>query len=199
MLCRERRFAFLHIPKTGGTAVRRALGGWREPVRAWLGGDGYKHDTARRARELYGEDVLERYFTFCFVRNPWERLVSHYCYHREGRGSARARSTIAFCRRHGFREFVLESTNRDVWQEPQLDGITLEDGRVAVDFAGRFERLQDDFEFVCRRLGIARPRLLPRNRSHHPDYTTFYDPVTRERVARLHARDIEAFGYRFGD
>jgi len=198
MVSHDRRFVFLHIPKTAGTTVRRALGGFLEPVRStWLGDD-YKHMTAQRVRQLYGEQVLERYFKFCFVRNPWERMVSFYAYHRRGQGSSLARSTIRFCQTHTFAEFVAQHINRDLWQGPQLDWITLEDGSLAVDFVGRVERLQQDYEVVCERLGIPPVKLPRRNESPHASYTTYYDARTRQLVEQAHARDIEAFGYEFG-
>ena len=199
LICHRRGFVFLHIPKTAGTSVRRALGGFLEPLRlSWLG-DGYKHMTARHVAERYGNRIFERYFTFCFVRNPWERMVSFYTYHRQGNGSALAQSTIRYCRSHAFTEFVEQYINRDLWQGPQLDWITLDDGTLAVDFVGRTERLQQDWLVVCERVGLPAVELPRRNGSRHGSYTSYYDARTRALVERAHARDIEAFGYRFGD
>ena len=80
----------------------------------------------------------------------------------------------------------------------QIDYLVDENGTVIVDFIGRFERLQECFNEVCGCLGrppVALPRI---NDSRHAAYTEYYTPALVEIVAGHYARDIEKFGYRFG-
>ena len=63
-----RDFTFVHIQKTGGTSIRVALGLPKVPPG--------KHWSAARHRAALGREEWERRFTFAFVRNPWDRLVS---------------------------------------------------------------------------------------------------------------------------
>lgn len=65
------------------------------------------------------------------------------------------------------------------------------------DFVGRFERLNEDFQVVCERLGI-QAQLPHVNASKHRHYTTYYDDYRRDLVAHHFKHDIERFGYRFG-
>ena len=67
-----------------------------------------------------------------------------------------------------------------------------------MDFVGRYERLQEDFDEACRRIGIP-PRKLPEKRKakDRGAYREYYDDETAEMVARHFRRDIEEFGYRF--
>ena len=96
-----------------------------------------------------------------------------------------------------------------------------------MDFVGKYESLQADFDTVCARLSIS-PRPLPHvNRSEDvrrpvktlndvkkllrrrlwnlerrhtfPHYTQYYDDESWEFVAELFRKDIDAFGYAFGD
>lgn len=70
------------------------------------------------------------------------------------------------------------------------------DDRRIVDFVGRYETLNADFEQVTRRLGLdlTLPHL---NRTGHDDYRTYYTPEAQQRVAELWAVDISNFGYEF--
>jgi hypothetical protein len=198
MISHHRRFVFIHVPKTAGTSVRRLLGGWSDAVREAIQGDRYKHLTASDAMNQVGHRAWSEYFTFAFVRNPWERMLSYYAFHRQGGGGFSARPTIRFCRAHSFPEFLERYINATRWQGPQFDWLSLPDGTIPLDFVGRVENLEEDFRQVCTRLGVT-PAPLPRlNVSSHRDYAEYYDAYTRSLVARAHERDVDYFGYRFG-
>ncbi|CAH6420876.1 Sulfotransferase [uncultured virus] len=150
------------------------------------------HLTAAEIRERIGTFSFESYFKFAVVRNPWDRLVSEYAW-RRWRSS------------ESFREFVRSLTDdrapRDfeliAHLRPQLDYLLdPATGKILVDFVGRFETLDADFSAVCDRIGRKAP--LPRqNRSEHEMYRALYDEETRDIVARVFAKDIEAFRYTF--
>ena len=81
----------------------------------------------------------------------------------------------------------------------QLDRWSCPSGHgLAMTLSESYERLQEDFDEVCRRIGIA-PRPLPQKRKakDRGAYREYYDDETAARVARHFRRDIEEFGYRF--
>jgi hypothetical protein len=101
---------------------------------------------------------------------------------------------------------------------PQYDLLHDPEGRLMVDFVGRFETLQQDFDKVCQWLGFEDSKLPHRNPSNKKSrnlkrkvrnalffngedrkkhWTEFYDQRTLDAVSRLYEKDIEAFGYRF--
>jgi hypothetical protein len=109
---------------------------------------------------------------------------------------------------------------------PQHEFIYDGGGRLLADFVGRYESLQADFDVVCERLGIPRTPLPHENRSLdppriqslkdvkkrirrwlwklrpknvHPHYTQYYDDESRAYVAEMYRKDIDLFGYRFGE
>ena len=68
----EKKYIFIHIPKNAGTSIEASLTGAEQ----WK--DEEKHMTAWECKTKYGEQVWHEYFSFCVVRNPWDRLLSQY-------------------------------------------------------------------------------------------------------------------------
>lgn len=193
MISHEHRFIFVHIQKTAGKSLLKALG-------LPLGAD---HRFAQVQRDAYGEGLWNAYFKFAFVRDPWDRLVSGYFYRVKG-GSGRP-GDLARARLYprSFRKFC---RNLDHFMSlpdehmfvPQYQWISDQDGRVLMDFVGRYERLHADFAEISRRIGLRGASLPHVNRSDHKPYWEHYDRETRDLVARAYEGDIERFGYDFG-
>jgi hypothetical protein len=74
-----------------------------------------------------------------------------------------------------------------------------DDGRCLVDFIGRFEQLQQDFDAACDLAGIPRRQLPRTNHAAGPKLNELYDADSLRIVERLYADDIARFGYAFTD
>jgi hypothetical protein len=205
----EHRFIFVKTRKTAGTSIEVFLAKFAGddaivtptiPVieghqprnynpnrlamlsRLHLGREYWNHMPARRIRARLGHERWDSYFTFAFERNPWEKTISQYFWERS----------------HGkdmpFREFVLRHRLYSDFDRYSLDGRT-----VGVDFVGRTERLNDDLRHVLDHLGIQAEVSLGREKGSHrpPDATVggLFDAETSQRVAKIFAREIAAFGF----
>jgi hypothetical protein len=200
-------FLFLHVPKAAGTSIRAALGPWLSepsqsrwnklasrlrltPVeRRFL----YEHASAREARWILGTERFERWFKFAFVRNPYERLVSQYRFLLGNPRHKRHGRVLALGSFPAYARFELARGRFH-----QLPQIADRDGRLLVDFLGRYERLAADFALLRARLEL--PLELPHlNRSpgSEGDWRALYDAPTRRLVEGAFAREAERLEYRF--
>jgi len=196
MILHDKECIFVHIPKTGGMTVRGTITecrqGWEKANHE---NDMYPHIDIAHIRSIVEPEDFDGYFKFGFVRNPWDRAVSIFVNRRN---------------RHGlesFEEFVEQynySSDFCKWptrKRHQLDWFTDSQGRMAMDYVGRFETLQQDLAQICNRLAIAPPEHLihAHKRDDHAKrhYSEYYTDKTREIIARKFRRDIEFFGYEF--
>lgn len=180
--------AFVHINKTAGSSVERALG---LP---------FQHKTARELRDQIGPRRWTKRFTFTFVRNPWDKVASHYHYrvmtNKTGLATARLPFNDWVVRAYGDRDPHYYDNPKMFM--PQNQWIVDEDGEIMVDFIGYFENLEADFRKICDVLRIE-ARLPHLKRSNRKDYRELYSPEAAEVVACRFAEDLERFGYSFED
>ena len=180
------RYVFIHINKTAGSSIEKALD---LP---------FEHKTALQKREELGPSRWRSAFKFSFVRNPWDKVVSHYHYRVKTNQTGMGDGHI------DFRDWVLRAYGDHdprYWDQPmmfmpQVEWIADANGSLLVDFVGRFEQLDRDFQVVSERIGCGSS--LPQTKaSRHDRYTAYYDADTRGVVESRFQKDIEAFGYRF--
>lgn len=216
-LSHRHKTIFIHIPKTGGTSIEAVLGmhGDRKDVgvvpypdqvadRQHFYGRQLQHMTATALRaELNDEAVFSSYFKFALVRNPWDRLVSTCAWagRKWARGQLLDRGEFdAFVRKThaAFAAAGCASHPTPLHPHiiPQVAYLFDEAGQLCVDFVGRTERLERDWQVIRARLGVEAD-LPTRMQSVHRPYREYYDAATRDLVAAIYARDIEAFGYHF--
>ena len=72
------------------------------------------------------------------------------------------------------------------------------EGRCCVDFIGRYERLEEDYEEIFKRIGVSAPGLAhERMSSGRKDYRAYYSDEMAEWVATRHRADLEHLAYTF--
>ena len=145
----------------------------------------YHHMKLTEIKKLLNNDKLfNECFKFSITRNPWDRMVSEYHH---------------FSSETSFNEYI---TNR---RRTVLPITTYFKDYIDDVYFIRFENLQEDVEYVCKKLGLdydmnnfGTYKSSHRVHSKHKHYTEYYDDETRSIVAEKYAKDIEYFGYEFG-
>mgnify|MGYP003948198653 CR=1 FL=1 len=179
MICHKNKFIFVHVPKAAGSSVLRCLG--LKPV---------QHQKASSEMRLNAD-----YFSFGFVRNPWDRLVSAFFYLKKGGTSVGdKKKQIGLLKYNSFEDFVLNAKEEFSWLHFKNQSSWID---TRIDFIGRFENLQNDFDNVCGKINISKKELPVTNSSNHKNYTEYYSNKMKEIIAEEYKEDIIKFNYSF--
>jgi Sulfotransferase family len=200
MISFQKRFLFVHIPKTAGNSIQSILRDYSEDEivalraeqdgieRFGLRNPTYKikkHSTLAEYRAALGEAWFRDLYKFTCVRNPWDRMVSYYF------GTT---SLVEAWDRTEFKKLILKAVS-------VTDYLRLDKGESDpfgnVDYVMRFENLADDFRTVSMKLGIPDAPLPRYNRSNREHYSKYYDTDLRELIRKRFAPEIDRFGYAF--
>ena len=217
----EHKTIFVHIPKTGGTSMESALNirgewpQWDENIVYGLWKGGHKKKPAQHfsMAELidYGfvtRTMQEEYFSFCFVRNPWERAVSNFAWMlRKGHISPLywLSHISPQKQKQYFVRFLKKSRHQLELQKgkflhhflPQTSYFLDEHGNSLVNFVGRFETIAEDFATVQRHIGLESKPLPHQQKSTHKQYREYYNDEAKHIVEELYHQEIQLLGYTF--
>jgi hypothetical protein len=214
IISRGRSYIFVHIPKTGGTALSLALEGRAMKDDILIGdtpkarrrrgrlkdlspaGRLWKHSTLADIDGVVGADELDAMFLFTLVRNPWDRMVSYYHWLRDQNFDHPA---VGIAKGSDFAGFLTHPFTRESIRNAPY-GSYLRDaaGRERPVHFIRLEHLDEDLGALEAHLGFALTDIPHANRSdRRADYRSYYSDDLADRVAELCREDIDRFGYRF--
>lgn len=153
MISKDKRFIFIHVPKTGGTSIEKSLekhstdkvflsGGNTVVVnneyqkRLNLNRAQYKHISLKQYSELVN---LSEYTAFCVIRNPLDRIVS-----------------LSFWGKKCWDENTMrkEIVNDKLISSNCMSRYICIDGELKVDYFLDFDNLKSDFKKMCDKLEI---------------------------------------------
>lgn len=184
----NKKFIFFHLYKVAGTSIRGAFNKYQEfnKLPSHINPKEFRNK-GYKMKMLYDE-----YFTFSFVRNPWDWQVSlyHYMlqtpYHFQHQIIKNMKS---------FDEYIDWRVNEDFsTQYSFLSENGDNKSEITLDFVGKFETINDDFNFVKKHLGLDGD--LPHsNKSNRSFYKEYYTETSRKMIEEAAKKDIEFFGY----
>jgi len=181
---RINKWAFIHIPKTGGTSVSSIL----ESVNGTETITG--HDSIRLLTDL------ELSFIFCFVRNPFTRVQSAYQH------SLRKKK-----HNFSFGDFLKNTNPNDLWLLPQT--FYINSGKTEknkISFIGKYENFENDLNFILKEINLNNIKIPHLNRNpiydKHPNlnqqqyYKHLYEEEwMKDWVRERYKDDFKQFDY----
>ncbi|AGI69156.1 hypothetical protein OAN307_c36960 [Octadecabacter antarcticus 307] len=213
IISRGRGYIFVHIPKTGGTAMALALEDRAKADDIMIGdtpkarkrrgkvkgvetaGRLWKHSTLADVEGLITRAEMADLFTFTLVRNPWDRMVSYYHWLKTQTFDHPA---VTLARTKGFSGFVNAPLTKDTFRNDRYASYMTDSAGVThADLYIRLEHLADDLVPLATHLGFMLDMPIA-NQSQRPrDWRGFYTDSDAELVADLCAHDIATHGYGF--
>lgn len=245
IISHKHKFIFIHIPRTGGTAIVKSLMNFLgdndeiygytgefeelsesnrlENIKKFGSEQGkkiWKHSTPKYIKEHVGKTKWEKYFKFCFIRNPldihysWYHWLKNDSYSKNGlEGFEEA---VIFAKSNSFEDFFLsdyrfsykltdycaDAGELDSFLEsPFCDGHGIASLETEMNFIGKFERLKIDLSYLLGRLNLPNVKLKLENASRPlGDRRVALDEIVENEKARtllntMHKLDHAIFGY----
>ena len=189
---------FIHNPKAAGMYIRKALS-----VHG-VAFTNFEHNTSKNIRNIFGDAIWNDSFTFTFVRNPWDRLVSWYFYVLKFH-NLKAEDTLSF---YNFVDIICDDkmhenpsysifwdSNAGVDNGNRLDQHKYAEG---VKFVGKVENFDNDLKKVLYELGVKEYlSSKPINTSTHNPYQGYYTEELIKKVEKRFEKDIDLFNYSY--
>ena len=181
IICHEHKFIFVHVPRTGGHSVREMWKQYEHPHRKVK----YHARLNEGIKRFADGRNVNDYFSFGFIRNPWERVYSLFCKHVN-------KSPVDTSR--GFKHWMFDKTRTDSQRHKQPAMFFLQNA----DYIAKYENFEEEWDIIFEKIGIPREPL-PHKFKFKDDksYQDLYDDDMRAFIVKHHQQDINRGSYIF--
>ncbi len=124
----------------------------------------------------------DSYYKFCFIRNPYDKIISGWNYVN--------REHITFPK---YLQQPFQKNCWDFWHVfmPQVRHIINEKGKIGVDFIGKYENLEEDFQKILNHLHLQKKHhSFKKNSKKHLPFFLYYNQSSLEKVNKILHEDF---------
>lgn len=196
----KHKLIFIHIPKTAGNSITKELKliknlNKKTPKIS-------KHAKAFEVKYLIGEKIWNDYFSFAFVRNPWDLMVSSYHWWLQKAQTIKYHKKKAdkISNFSSFKDFLYSDFGKYMINErygDMFDWICDFNDNIIVDYVGKLETINEDWKNICKLTNINYRELPHINSSNRDDYRNYYDDDTIELIRKRFHKTINQYNYEF--
>jgi hypothetical protein len=133
---------------------------------------------------------FDAYFKFGFSRDPWDWQVSLYTFMLKN-PAHKQHALIKSMK--GFDEYIDWRINKDM--ELQMKAFYDENDNCLMDFVGKIESIEEDFRYICKRIGVEASISHVNKSRVNNDYLGYYDSKLIDYVYEAFYPDIKVFNY----
>ncbi len=191
VLSNSHKYLYYRVPKTATTSIIKYL---EQHTILDIGGS----NCDNKGYNLEYNADWDSLFQFVFVRNPWDRILS--CFLDKTKQCIGKPWELEVYKKYynsSFEDFIFCLNEKNILLDghtyPQCGMINTEH----LDFIGKFENLDNDFNIIQSKLNIPIAKLPIENITHHDDYRKYYNSNTKNKIEQLYSKDIEIFQYEF--
>ncbi len=212
ILCHDPKFIFIHNPKTAGSSIRQKLievfsienicghEQWHEDIKCEIEGM-KKHSTAPTIKKHFLKKWnWKDYYKFGFVRNPFDACISSYFYWQR---RIEQNDTIRIKAKNRAKKIATWTLKEYIYRygATQSNFFFSQSNKLLVDFIGKYENLQEDFNKIMSKITSKNQDYTLRhiNKNKHKHYTNYFDKEDVKMFSERFAKDLELFNYKFGD
>ena len=200
------RFVFLSNAKCGSESIRKILDPYSDVFSDHKNRFPYNHHMAAREMKDHFEQMgwdWSQYFVFTTIRNPWDRVCSHYHH-----GAWDANFTPRWepekydpNTRCSFEDFIKNKSKRNnMWPVVPYDEWAYDKaGNCLVHACLFIPELSTTLPPILDRLGLTTYKIYHINTSKHTHYSEYYTPETRDLIGEMFKFDIQIFGFTYED
>lgn len=159
-----------------------------------LWGTNTEHVPPMLVKDELGE-IFNDYFKFSFVRNPYSWVVSQYFWN--------FKESLPKLEVHHLEKLFefLKKVRRGINGESKFQFSFLSDdhgnGDLLVDYVGKVENFTNDFDAICKQIGIANEKSENCNENKKKHYLSYFTKESKKFVEVKYAKDFKKFNYSF--
>lgn len=194
--CHNRKFIFIHIPKTGGTSIEYKLNlGHIENGFEIKDNIAYQHSDYNYYKILFGEEKFNKCLKFSVVRNPYTRIISSFFYIPfENLGFKGNQTFDDFL---DYIEVVVKNKNfnenlYNILFKPQYMFIC-DNGRIIIDNLFYFEKYYNVDKFLLEKFGISDKNIYLKG--NYEKNNIVLTNIQKNKIYEIYKKDFEIFGY----
>ena len=192
MISYDKKFIFVHINKTAGTSMEKALADYgvkkleeKGDLKFELNYNQSQHFNCDEYKKYLGSEY-DDYFKFTVVRNPFDRVVSYYYGGAIQKGLNFKDWVVDRYLNENYKDYIRMYSDYAYWFDKDEMNCVLKFENLDQDFI----KLKETLDLNCE-LGKAN---VNKSRTHYRDY---YDNKTKDIIENHFEKELNTFQYKF--